>query len=82
MILPASPTDARETLVPCLFGDIRLFMSVDAYEVRQRKNHCGVDLISDVLPFGRRWYGEPNAINNASHYAKHRCRSHDASVSI
>jgi hypothetical protein len=25
----------------------------------------GVDLISDVLPFGRLWYGEPNAISNA-----------------
>jgi hypothetical protein len=24
-----------------------------------------VDLISDALPFGRLWYGEPNAISNA-----------------
>jgi len=23
-----------------------------------------VDLISDALPFGRMWYGEPNAISN------------------
>jgi hypothetical protein len=30
-----------------------------------RKDHRGVDLISDVLPLGRLWYGEPNAINNA-----------------
>jgi hypothetical protein len=28
------------------------------YEVRPRKDHRGVDLISDVLPFGRLWYGE------------------------
>jgi len=27
--------------------------------------HIGVDLISDALPFGRLWYGEPNAIQNA-----------------
>jgi len=27
------------------------------YEVRPRKDHCGVDLISDVLPSGRLWYG-------------------------
>jgi hypothetical protein len=27
------------------------------YEVRPRKDHRGVDLISDVLPFGRLWYG-------------------------
>jgi hypothetical protein len=26
------------------------------------RNHRGVDLVSDVLPFGRLWYGEPNAI--------------------
>jgi CobQ-like glutamine amidotransferase family enzyme len=57
-------------------------MSVEAYEVRQLKNHRGIDLISDVPPFGRLWYGEPNAINNASDYAKHRSRSHDAPVSI
>jgi len=63
-------------------GDIRLFTSVEAYEVRQRKNYRGIDLISDALPFGRLWYGEPNPINNASHYPKHRSRSHDAPVSI
>ena len=25
------------------------------YEVRPRKDHRGVDLISDALPFGRLW---------------------------
>jgi len=30
------------------------------YEVRPRKDKRGVDLISDVLPFGRLLYGEPN----------------------
>jgi hypothetical protein len=57
-------------------------MSVEAYEVRPRKNHYGIDVISDVLQFGRLWYGEPNAISNAVDYAKHRSRSHDAPVSI
>jgi hypothetical protein len=33
------------------------------YEVRPRKDHCGVDLVSDALPFGRLWYAEPNASN-------------------
>ncbi len=28
-------------------------MSVDAYEVRQRSDKRGVNLISDALPFGR-----------------------------
>jgi hypothetical protein len=36
------------------------------YEVRPRKDKRGVDLISDALPFGRLWYGEPSAIGNAS----------------
>jgi len=29
----------------------------------------GVNLISDALPFGRLWYGEPDAITNAIGYA-------------
>ena len=32
---------------------------VHLYEVRPRKDKRGVDLISDALPFGRLWYGEP-----------------------
>ena len=35
------------------------------YEVRPRKDKRGVDLISDVLPFGRLWYDGPNAVSNA-----------------
>ena len=52
------------------------------YEVRPRKDHRGVDLISDALPFGGLWYGEPNAVSHAIEYAKFRSRSHDAPVSI
>ena len=44
-------------------------------------DHC-VDLISGALPFGRLWYGEPNAISNAIGYAKHRSRSHDAVIRV
>ena len=50
--------------------------------MRPRKDHLGVDLISDVLPFGRLWYGEPNAISNAIGYAMHRSRSHDAVIRV
>jgi hypothetical protein len=35
-----------------------------------------------VLPFGRLWYGEPNAINNAIGYAEHYSRSHDAVIRV
>ena len=52
------------------------------YEVRPRKDHRGVDLISDALLFGRLWYGEPNAVTNAIGYAKHRSRSHDAVIRV
>ena len=34
--------------------------SQHVYEIRPRKDHRGVDLISDTLPFGRLWYGEHN----------------------
>jgi hypothetical protein len=51
------------------------------YEVRPRKDHRGVDLISDALPFGRLWYGEPNAIS-AIDYAKFRSRSHQAVIRV
>src|SRR6516225_10736682 len=37
---------------------IRL-MQQPIYEVRPRKDKRGVDLISDALPFGRLWYGQP-----------------------
>jgi len=42
----------------------------------------GVDLISDVLPFGRLWYGEPNAVGNAIGYPMHRSPSHDAVIRV
>jgi hypothetical protein len=38
---------------------------IHVYKVRPRKDRRGVDLISDPLPFGRLWYGEPNAVRNA-----------------
>jgi hypothetical protein len=53
-----------------------------SYEVRPRKDHRGFDLISDALPFGRLWYGQPNAVSNAIDYAKFRSRSHDAVIRV
>jgi hypothetical protein len=38
--------------------------STHVYEVRPRSDKRGVDLISDALPFGRLWYGEPNAVSS------------------
>jgi hypothetical protein len=49
------------------------------YEIRPRKDHRGVDLISDVLPFGRLWYAKPD---DAVSYAKFFSRSHDAVIRV
>jgi hypothetical protein len=56
--------------------------SQHAYEVRLCKDHRGVDLISDALPFGRLWYGEQNAISNAINYAKFCSRSRHAVIRV
>ena len=52
------------------------------YEVRPRKDHRGVDLVSDVLPFGRLWYDGLGAVDNAIGYAVHCSRSHDALIRV
>ena len=52
--------------------------TIHTYEVRPCKDKRGVDLICDVLPFGRLWYGEPNAIN----YAKFFTRPHHAMIRV
>ena len=52
------------------------------YEVCPREDKSGVDLISYALPFGRLWYGEPNAASNAIGYAKFRSRSHYAVIRV
>jgi len=56
--------------------------SLNVYEVRPRNDKRGVDLISDVLPFGRLWYGERNAVSNAVGYAIHYSRSYDAVIRV
>jgi hypothetical protein len=49
------------------------------YEIRQRKDKRGFDLISDALPFGGLWYLKvADAIDNA----KHCSRSHDAVINV
>jgi hypothetical protein len=47
--------------------------------VRPRKDKCGVNLISDALPFGRLWYTE---VSDAVDYAKFYSRSHDAVIRV
>ena len=56
--------------------------NIHLYEVRPRKDHRGVDLISDELPFGRLWYDGPNAVSNAIGYAEHFSRSRHAVIRV
>jgi hypothetical protein len=56
--------------------------SQHVYEIRPRKDRRGVDLISDALPFGRLWYGDPDAISSAISYAMHGSRSHPAVIRV
>ena len=59
---------------------------VHQYEVRPRKDKRDVDLISDVLPFGRLWYDTPdNAIGYAMHSSRPRSaliRAYDAAGNV
>ena len=52
------------------------------YKVRPGKDKRGVDLISNVVPFGPLWYGESNAVGNAIGYVEHYSRSHDAVIRV
>ena len=52
------------------------------YQIRPRKDHRGVDLISSVLPSGRLFYAEPNAVDQAIDYAKSYRRSHPAVIRV
>jgi hypothetical protein len=38
--------------------------------------------ISDALPSGCLWYGEPDAVSNAIGYAKHYSRSHGCVIRV
>jgi hypothetical protein len=87
MILRACQSGRYRTLVLLLDDAANrwprmITTSQRVYEVRPRKDHRGVDLISDALPFGRLWYSAPNAVINAIGYAMHRSRPHDAVIRI
>jgi hypothetical protein len=52
------------------------------HKSRYARINRGAELISAVLPFGRLWYGEPNAVSNAIDYAMHFSRSADAVIRV
>jgi len=54
-------------------------LKIPARFTAPRRDHRGVDLISDVLPYGRLWYDRPE---KAIGYAMHSSRSHDAVIRV
>jgi hypothetical protein len=52
------------------------------YEVHPRKDHRGVDLISDALPYSPLWYRGPNAISDAINYARFLSHSDSAVIRV
>jgi hypothetical protein len=52
------------------------------HEFRPRKDKRDVDLISNVLPFGRLVHGGPNAIDHAIGYAQHYSRANNAVIRV
>jgi hypothetical protein len=57
-----------------------LTTKVDAHlRIRPRKDKRGVNLISDVLPFGGLWYDMPD---HAIGYAMHYSRSYNAVIRV
>jgi len=86
MDFTSTPDSRIWDLSPMRLGGAKSKMNIQrsmhVYEVRPRKDKRGVDLVSDVLPFGRLWYGEPNAVTNAIDYAKFRSRSYRAVIRV
>jgi hypothetical protein len=84
---PKPPAISRASGATISGGGIRLGASDPRFDPRLRslppgKIHRGADLISEALPFGGLWYGEPNAASNAVDYAKFYSRSHDAVIRV
>jgi hypothetical protein len=50
--------------------DFDVIQEKRSYDIRLRRDHRGVDLISEALPFGGLWYAGPNVISNAVDYHK------------
>jgi hypothetical protein len=70
----------RQNLTTSRIGDGAVNdKKMHTYEVRPREDHHGVNLISDVLPFGGLLYLE---VRDAVDYAKFYSNSHDAMIRV
>ena len=56
--------------------------SQHVYEVRQRKDRRGIDLIGERLPLGVLWFEGPDAIEDAVNYARSFSYPHPATIRV
>jgi hypothetical protein len=63
-------------------ADFEVTQEKHSYEIRPRRDNRSVDPISDVLSFGRLWYGEPNANQRCNRIRKVYSRSHHAAIRV
>ena len=75
-VISALKRAAQET-----FGE-KMKPHITQWTARLRRYGASVDLISDVLLFGRLWYDGPGAVSHAIGYARHYSRSHDAVIRV
>jgi hypothetical protein len=78
---PRRPSSSRNAVSFSSARAIKRF-PMPQYASTTQKVERGVELISDMLPFGRLSYAGPNAVANAIGYAKHRSRSHHAVIRV
>ena len=73
-----------DSAAPGQIVSISIFVYLLAFSprARARRGRYGLAKLFDALPFGRVWYGEPNAVSNAIGYAMHCSRSHDAVIRV
>jgi hypothetical protein len=56
--------------------------SQHVYEIRPRKDGCGIDLIGERLPLGVLWFEGPDAIEDAVNYARSCSYPHPAIIRL
>jgi hypothetical protein len=62
-----------------LTGTMAYLSDTRFYQILPRKDHRGVDLISDALPFGGLWYTKPDDVIGCAQFYS---RSHDAAIRV
>ena len=79
---PRTRCHSNSELSASFATDSQQNLRMHVYEVRPRKDHRGVDLISDALPFGQLWYERPDTGEDTIGCVKFYSRSHPAIIRV